>query len=281
MKENNIEFSYPDNSFYFSYREVYGHFNMLSHHFHNTFEVYYLLSGERYYFIKDRVFHIKPGNLVLINENDLHKTTDADTKDHTRILLNFSRDYLMSNSKTNIILKDLFTHNINVIPLLPTDQQHVEALLYRMNHEIQQKAIGYEVSLQSLLLELLVYTRRTIKEDNINGLDHPSPMHEKISEIVQFINRNYSNPLTLLSISKQFYVSQYYLSRAFKQVTGFTFIEYLNSVRIREAQLLLRQSNEKVINIGEKVGFQNNSHFGRVFKEITNLSPLQYRKLNK
>ena len=46
--------------------------SMKSYHYHKSFEVYYLYAGERNYFIKDKTFHVKKGNLVLINEYDIH-----------------------------------------------------------------------------------------------------------------------------------------------------------------------------------------------------------------
>lgn len=281
MRGKNIDYSYPDNSFYFSHREVLGHFTMLSNHFHNQFEIYYLLSGERHYFIKDRVFLVKPGSLVLINEHDLHKTTDADTQNHERILINFSRNYLLPSPYMDDLLNSLFTENNNVIPFLPADKQYVEALFNKMTQEVQNKGTDFEVALQALLMELLVYIRRYLKENRSSAAVHTSPMHEKIFEIVQYINNHYCSPLSLSSIAKEFFISQYYLSRAFKQATGFTFIEYINSVRIREAQRLLRETDYKVIDIAERVGFGNISHFGRIFKEITHFSPLNYRKLNQ
>lgn len=281
MREINIDFQCPDNAFYFSHRKVFGQFTMHAHHFHDQYEVYYLLSGERHYFIKDRVFHVKPGTLVIINEYDLHKTTDAGSEDHVRILINFTKNYFAASPHVNELLIKLFTKNNFVIPFSPADRQYVEALLYKMTHEVQNKAIGFEVSLQALLMELLVYAVRYIEENRNHKLEHPSPMHEKISEIVQYINNNYNSPLCLPSVSKKFFISQYYLSRVFKQATGFTFIEYVNSIRVREAQRLLRESGDKVIDIAEKVGFKNVAHFGRVFKKITNFSPLNYRNLNK
>ncbi|SCY94397.1 helix-turn-helix transcriptional regulator [Alkaliphilus peptidifermentans] len=279
MEKKNVDFHYPDESFLFSYREVVGNFTMLSNHFHNQFELYYLLSGERYYFIEDRVFHIRPGSLVLINEHDLHKTTDATSQHHERILINFGKDYFQFSPSIMSLLNDLFTKKNNVITLLSIDKQYMEALFIKMIHEIENKSIGFEINLQSLLMELLVYIRRFIEENNT--AEQPSQMHKKILEIVQYINNNYSSALSLPLISKKFFISQYYLSRAFKQTTGFTFIEYVNSVRIREAQRLLRETDDKVIDIAEKIGYGNISHFGRVFKEVTSFTPLNYRKLNK
>jgi YesN/AraC family two-component response regulator len=84
--------------------------------------------------------------------------------------------------------------------------------------------------------------------------------------------------LSLQSLAEKFYVSPYYLSRFFKEVTGFTFVEYLNNVRVKEAKKLLESSSMKVNLIFKKVGFGSVTHFGRVFKSVTGYAPLHYRK---
>ncbi|MOA45630.1 Bifunctional transcriptional activator/DNA repair enzyme AdaA [compost metagenome] len=103
-------------------------------------------------------------------------------------------------------------------------------------------------------------------------------MHERMSEIVQFINSHYTEELSLHLLADKFYVSPYYLSRFFKEATGFTFVEYLNSVRIKEAKKLLLRSSMKVNLIAKHTGFGSVTHFGRVFKQITGHTPLYYRK---
>jgi transcriptional regulator GlxA family with amidase domain len=132
--------------------------------------------------------------------------------------------------------------------------------------------------LQSYLLQLLVYCIRQPADNSTLHTAHPSPMHQKISEIVRYINQNYPEPLTLPYVATQFAFSPYYLSHSFKEATGFTFIEYLNNVRIKEAQRLLQESNQKVIYIAEQVGFGSIAHVGRVFKAVTSQSPLLYRR---
>jgi AraC-like DNA-binding protein len=88
------------------------------------------------------------------------------------------------------------------------------------------------------------------------------------------------NPITLDDISKEFFISKSYFSKAFKSVTGFTFTEHLNNIRVREARLLLRGTNSNVSEIAFKVGFESITHFGRVFKSIAGYSPLKYRNLS-
>ena len=281
MDLTNIEFCNQSNSFIISSKKAMGHYDMPTYHFHDMYEIYYLLSGERFYFIKDRTFNIKKGDLVFINEHYLHKTTDTGVPDHQRILIKFHEKFLLTeNSPLHEILKTIFKKDNYVLRLPIHEQNNAEELLEKMMQESQTQNSGFEAYLQSLMIKLLVHFGRYIQQNSLNSFEHPSPIYGKISEIVQYINYNYLESITLATISERFYISPYYLSRVFKEVTGFTFIEYLNSVRIKEAQKLLRESKGKVISIAEKVGFGNVAHFGRVFKKVTGLSPLHYRKLS-
>ncbi|HHV96245.1 MAG TPA: helix-turn-helix transcriptional regulator [Clostridiaceae bacterium] len=81
------------------------------------------------------------------------------------------------------------------------------------------------------------------------------------------------------SLEKRFHFSKYYLSHIFKQLTGFTIIEYVQHRRIIEAQRMLRYTNKDIIEIGYDCGFNNIQHFYRVFSKITGTTPLHYRKM--
>jgi AraC-like DNA-binding protein len=280
MEESQIIFQNVSGSFEISYKKAMGHYSMVSNHFHDGFEIYYLLSGERYYFIKDRTFYIKKGELVLINAYDLHKTMDTGVPNHERLLIKFNPEFIMTaGSPLHQILAALF--KVNVIQFSISAQNLIEELFSKMLQEIQTKKIGYELNLQALLIQLLVYSTRYTETNVTYTFEHPSPNHQKISEIVQYINQNYPDSISLSSVAEAFFVSPYYLSRIFKKVTGFTFVEYLNSVRVREAQKLLRESKLNVLRIAEKVGFGSIAHFGRVFKAVTGYSALHYRRLNR
>lgn len=280
MQDAYQDFQNASSTFYLSYKKAEGHYTMPSSHFHDRYEIYYLLSGERSYFIKDRTFFVKKGDLVLINPDDLHKTIDTGVPNHERVLLKFSKEFISAdNSALAELLIPLF--EVNVIHFTLPAQSLVEDLLRKMFQEIETRKNGFELSLQSLLIQLLVFAKRYLEVNPPATLDHPSPVHRKISEIVQYLNGHYPEAVTLAKVSKQFFISSCYLSRTFKEVTGFTFIEYLNSIRIKEAQRLLRETRLKAGVIAEKVGFGSIAHFGRVFKTVTGQSPLAYRKLSR
>ena len=69
-------------------------YSMTVNHFHDHYEIYYLLSGKRYYFIQDRSYLIQEGDLVFIDKNELHKTRNADDHHHERILLSFDDSWI-------------------------------------------------------------------------------------------------------------------------------------------------------------------------------------------
>lgn len=87
------------------------------------------------------------------------------------------------------------------------------------------------------------------------------------------INESYAEPLSLQGLAERFYVSPYHLSRTFKEATGFTFTDYVNLTRIKEAQRLLRETALSVTEVAAASGFDNFSHFGKTFKNITLLTP--------
>jgi AraC-like DNA-binding protein len=237
---------------------------------------------ERYYFIKDKTYHIIPGDLVLININDLHKTTEADTSAHERILINFTRNSLLNcnDPPTEAALFDCFTSGANVLRFDIKDRTRIEALLNKMLFETEHQNFGHQVMIKTYLFELLILIKRHMEQTPEISLELKHGSYEKIYDILRFINQHYAEDISLHYLSNSFYISPFHLSRTFRKVTGFSFIEYLNSIRIKEAERFLRSGNEKITQIAATVGFDSLTHFGRVFKTVTGLSPLQYRKKN-
>ncbi|WP_284640556.1 helix-turn-helix domain-containing protein [Paenibacillus silviterrae] len=250
-----------------------------TNHFHGTYEIFYLMAGQRAYFIKDRSYLISPGDLVFINKHDVHKTSDVGPSGYERIVINFSDKFIGADHPLfHPALFAVFQQPTNVFSLKLPDQLFVQTIMNKMTKELKERASGYETYVKLLLAELLLFSSRYAERQEAVSFEHASPMHKKISEIVRYINEHYSEPMTLSAMSERFFMSPYYLSRAFKDVTGFTFIEYVNTTRIKEAQRLLKETNLKIIRIAEAVGFENIAHFGRMFKKLTKQTPIHFRK---
>lgn len=282
MREVILEYGTENDLFHFSRVRQDGPINMKHNHFHGSYELYYLISGQRYYFIKDKTIRVMENDLILIKKGDLHKTASCGESQHERILINFKEEYLNSElEELNAVLAP-FNDDVNVIRFNIQQQSVLEDLLNTIQDELTRKDSMYKLSAQALFAQLLIYLSRHVKRYGMDEhFKHPSLMHKKVSGVVQYINANYMKTLTLRDIAKLFDMNYTYLSKVFKRATGFTLIEYINSVRIKEAQNLLLTTEDQVIDISYKVGYVNTSHFNRVFKGMTGLSPLQFRKANR
>ena len=255
--------------------------SMHKYHFHNSYELYYLYSGERYYFVKDKMYHVVPGDLVFINEYDIHCTTNVQDCGYERVLIDFRKEYLEDflYCIENINLFECFKKTIHIIHLNDQERKLTESLFQSMEKEYKQKNPGYHSYLKSALLQILfIINRHSV---SLEETEHFNEKHNSISEIAGYINNHFDEEITLESVAEKFFISPYYFSRSFKKFTGFNFIEYLNNVRIKEAQKLLFKTDFPVSQISTIVGYKSTTHFGRVFKDITSVSPLSYRKMNR
>jgi YesN/AraC family two-component response regulator len=93
----------------------------------------------------------------------------------------------------------------------------------------------------------------------------------------KYINEHYCEEITLNKISEVVYVNPVYLSRLFKAKTGENFTDYLTKVRIEHSKQLLSDLSLRIYDISELVGYKSRKHFGKVFREVTHLTPKEYR----
>ena len=98
-----------------------------------------------------------------------------------------------------------------------------------------------------------------------------------ISRARAFIKENQAEDLSLGQVARAVNTSTFYFCKMFKKATGLNFTEYLSRVRVEKAKNLLLNPNLRVSEIAFEVGFQSLTHFNRVFKKVTGLSPSVYR----
>jgi len=167
---------------------------------------------------------------------------------------------------------------IHIISLKPQEQKFVETLLHIMETEYYRNGQRENSYIKLTLLQLLLFLNTCSPSQADEALEKINTTQKTIFEIIGYINNNYAEEISLEKISEQYFLSTYYFSRTFKEITGFHFIEYMNNVRIKEAKKLLLDTNLTVNEIATFVGFKSSTHFGRVFKQIEGVSPSLYKK---
>ncbi|MBQ6509045.1 MAG: response regulator [Flexilinea sp.] len=117
--------------------------------------------------------------------------------------------------------------------------------------------------------------------EKIEGKEAPSTEQNTGSFIVNqamaYIEKHYSEKLTLQEVAETCYVSQWHLSKLLNKYAGQSFYDILNKVRISAAKELLKDPSLRVGDIGMMVGYMDNAHFSRIFKKLTGCSANEYR----
>jgi len=103
-------------------------------------------------------------------------------------------------------------------------------------------------------------------------------MMERFQNILEYIDNNYENPITLAETAELMHYSQWHFSKIFKKLTGTNFVKYINQKRIDQAKQLIKETDMNITSISVSCGFENIRTFNREFKEICGLAPKEYRR---
>lgn len=127
----------------------------------------------------------------------------------------------------------------------------------------------YEEEFMDWLLEL---------HDKINRQFDTNKNKQKIQQAVEYIKKNYAKDLNMAVVSNYISMNYSLFSYSFKQYTGSNFVNYLKTIRMEEAKKLLAETDMRVIEISQEVGYDNEKHFMKIFKSAYGVSPSEYRK---
>ena len=105
-----------------------------------------------------------------------------------------------------------------------------------------------------------------------------SPKRQSLIAVKEYLDTHYTQRITLDQLSRDFYISKYYLIHIFKEQFGMSVTTYLQSVRITHAKQMLRFTEKSVEEVGLSCGIGELNYFSRVFKEIEGVSPSVYRE---
>ncbi|MDF2800440.1 MAG: two component transcriptional regulator, AraC family [Anaerocolumna sp.] len=101
---------------------------------------------------------------------------------------------------------------------------------------------------------------------------------QKIQRAIGYIQENYARDLNMAVVSNYISMNYSLFSYVFKQFTGMNFVNYLKDIRMKEAKRLLEETDKKIIEISNAIGYENEKHFMKIFKSTTGVSPTEFRK---
>lgn len=248
--------------FYFEhcdYGEIQGEF-LVAQHYHNFYEIYYIENGYCNYFIDNKSFHLLPGDLVLIPKGIIHNTLYSNNKP-SRLLINCSKKYIPIETLT------IFSKN-NYLYRNPDIKNIVCEILYKIKNEFTNPDEFSDDAIRCHMHMLLLTLVR-----NKNQYTVGETKSSYIEKAIEYIQKNISYDISLSETAKAFSVSSEHFSRRFKKETGMGFNEYVNLVRLKKAEELLKKDTFSVYEVAALCGFNDCNYFSTKFKKMYGLSP--------
>lgn len=231
-------------------------------HFHDFFEMEYIISGSGTYTVDGTDYPVEAGSLFFLTPLNFHCVDIRDAE--------FYNVMFSGNICNDVFLQSLTKNAPVAIKTAGDTKQCFEVLL----QELCRSADDRELSIVLLDAVIARLERETAKEQREKSLS-------AVSRAELYILTNFRNAITLNDVANEVALAPTYFSRQFKARTGLNFKTYLNNMRFEYAKKLLDHSDMTIMQICADCGFNDYPNFIRRFRQHTGLYPAQYRKKHR
>ena len=243
-------------------------------HWHDRIEFLFVLKGKIQVFVGREEYTLQENDLLLINSNEVH---GVESSEDNQVLLLQIPLLFIKKWYENIEMESFHCQSLN-----EKEQERfnvIRLLLVHLMLTLRKKELGYEIKIQSLLLDLVYNLISKFKVKNHKQINRKSSKDiERLTRITNYIQKNYMHPITLNELAENEQLTVPYLSRYFQQHMGQPFVKYLNGIRLEQAVQYLLKTNWPVIQIAIESGFSSLNTFHKLFKDTFHTTPYQFRK---
>lgn len=246
-------------------------------HFHTELEFLCVNTGLIKYCADDTEYVARPGDVMFINSKVPHYTEALiDGSSHSFIQF---KEPKMASGQLRYLARFLKLSDTPAY-LFTTDDCDTNEISGYINEIIKyydNEEIHYDYYINGVMFMILsLLYRKKILNDTVINVD--GSLLEKLNPVLDYIHENYSEELGLSNLSRIVNLNEQYFCRLFKKATGSNVTDYVNFIRIYNAEKLMK-TNMNISEIAEITGFSSLSYFNRIFKKYKQYSPRDYKKL--
>ena len=252
---------------------------LIPSHWHQHIEVLYILNGSMDIITSDLTYKLLEKDMFIINSGFIHLTK---IQESTKYLLLQIPYKFLEHSIINIKYTQFKAYYPYTDFLQNENFLHMSDFLAQLTLLYQEKKHGYQFLFNSILQQFLyeLYTIFTIKNSHIPITSNEKNRHH-LQKAIDYMTLHYNEHISLREISTALALNPEYFCRMFKKNIGFTFLEYLNQIRLTYIYEDLMATNDSILAIQERHGFSNYKVFNRMFKDSYGNTPSKVRKMNK
>lgn len=278
MEKEIIDFSLPNLHVKTVTLNVVKNSNLRGIHLHKEIELIYVSKGSLRCNVNGNEIILEKDKFLLINKGVLHvlePQSDYATFSYIQMDIYDATDTL--HDETSIFYSFLGQKQC-LQYIIEEDGGELSEIAKEIQKEMSEKKLSYEAYIKAAVMKTVAYMTR-------HGLIIPSeqtkksPKVMKIFDAIKYITENYTSEITLAQISSVAGVSKYHFCKLFKEITGSSFTEYLNYVRLNFVERDLSCTNKSISEIAFECGFTSIQYFNRVFREYKKCTPSEYRRL--
>ncbi|GGB76423.1 AraC family transcriptional regulator [Flavobacterium suaedae] len=249
-------------------------------HYHPEYEINFILNGKGVKrIVGDHIEEIDDVELVLVGPNlhhgwELHNCKNKKVHEITIQFHNNLFDDTLLSRRIMMPIKDMFNRSNHGILF---SKKTGEELANRLISISKLDGMDYFLEIISILHDMANSRNQRLLSTYTVDLDTFED-DDKMKLVYEFIQKNFSEKITLDEVSQVASMSPVSFNRFIKKRTGKTFVNYLNDIRVGYAARWLIEKDLSISEIAFKSGFNNIANFNRIFKSIKNTTPSQYRE---
>lgn len=252
-------------------------------HWHNEMEIVYVESGEFEECIDLENYHVKQGDIILINPCALHSFRQYEDSSTVFRSIIFDMNMLTGNNTDACSIKYFhpFMENQYISPvIISPDSPHYDEIIIPIQNLIslyQKKNSYFEIKIKAELYHLFYILFSHFFQAEAHDGNLKDATTRNIKTVLDYISDNYRNPITVEELADSVNLSKHYFMRFFKKYMGMTCIEYINEYRLNVASNLLLTTGMQITEVSCRIGISNLSYFNRIFKKKYHMTPKEYR----
>lgn len=180
-----------------------------------------------------------------------------------------------------LMVEPLYRTELNyqqILHLQPSEISYIESTLVKMQEEQEELRVGYDLAQKSYLTLLLCTLGRVWEEQFKNKSYEFNGKRELLAEGLKYLESNLSSEFNISDIALKVCMSPHYFRKIFKEVTGLTPIDYINSLRIKKAVQQLKETNYTIGEVSAMVGVNDINYFSKLFRKYMGCTPTEFRK---
>ena len=217
---------------------------------------------------------MKPWDILLVDRHAIHRPEIDASVPYDRFIL-----WIQNDIPQQELLKCFQKANdrsYNLIRLHPSLQEKLKELLMDLESATRSKDFAKDILTQALFLQFMVYLNRIFLEKQYIFDRKSYSFDSQIAEILQYINHNLQDDLSVDELASRYYISKYHLMRKFKEETGYTLHNYIVSKRLLMARNLISEGMP-VVKAAHESGFTEYSTFSRAYRRQFRQTPSESR----